>query len=924
MNKDFLVKSLFIILFILLSSIPAFPRNYVSISVATSFPVTCSDNDSIVFLDDVSSATGLLVFDGADNVWVNGQGYTATWDTDYGSGIKALYFANSPTGDTVSNLRVVSGGGYNGADTSFDCDVVNMVTALGILFEDCYFEANGHNAKCFHALEGYPRGIEFASDSLVNMSTSYTVRAYYDSGVMKFDDGSMDYLDPYEWHLNVHDCYLYGPHTGIASTHLVRLRIHKNKFACDAVNEYYPTYDGNSYHTSVNPYAVTLFRAYAGTVIDSNIIIAGDVREGCEGFLVECGQGTEDNPIRIFGNIMDIHNGPNLYIPAGQCGGIMNRGRGHFYVDIYDNDITITVDDDDGTSAIGVQGIGLRLEHGDENYECGSGWSSYNDDYGNRIRFITSGTTTTYPISFCNGGGSLNYDGGNSVGNVCYGNYVEGRTSLFSFGATFGAQNMNSWYGYAYACTLNAIDGVPEEVFRVGRWEGSPDSSYGNIAQDFVFEGDITDWHDILFVSGSGESSLEFWRTLSLYVIGVDSLPLRNALVSWTDNYGDTGSAYTDNNGWAHPVVRHWKELDNAADSTAFNPFQIVATYNTWADTIDEFNVSPTNFTDTLYMPFAGKGSRPDNLIEIFIHASVGHSAMTDVTAPYDGGFKHLLYTLVSNRIWPLSTQMYDFRSNTAHGAGWEGLKSAYAQEVYETPWNDPNFVQNGSILNQDFAFAGSPYWLAPVNWWETLEYYPLFWNETYNPRDTAHAWGKLMLPNIVVDHHAGAGDSLIDTVNYNIIEWKTSFFWQVSAATYYDDYKDYIQEFCDSAGRYESKIFVIMFGSPAKLGSAEDGGPTNNAATMSLSAWTRDTLVTPPNVFVFHYYDVLVDTNHTSERYGCCKEEYEGSDSHPNTLGSETLRASHLAFQDWLYDQLYYDYWPTTNPAHYLRRSRR
>lgn len=885
-----------LIILLLLPSL-LYARNYRAINSGTSFPVTLVANDSAVFTSNTTTTGNGLILSG-DSIYVNGAGYTMTWGTNYGDNQNGLYISNGVDHVIVHKLRLEHGGGYRAVpyDTSSDCDGIDFRTCTDVLIESCYVEADGHNAKGFQVLNGsYPRGIELACDTFLVNGKGYTSRAAYDAACGRIDGGSMTYLSPYDYHFDIHDCYFYGPHTGIGSIWNIKLRIHKNTFACDAVNEYYSTYDGNSYHTSVNPYAVTCFRLAGGSIIDSNTITAGQLREGCEGFLLECADASAESPVLVFGNVMNINNGPNFYIEDGQCGGIMNRGRGHRYVYIYDNDITITVDDDTSTHAIGIEGIGLRLEHGNENYECGSGWSSYNKAYNNRVSFVSDGNTSTYPLSFCNGD--------SSTGNECYGNYFEGVNSLFSFGATFGAANMNCMNALAYACTLNAIDGVPDEVFRVGRWTGSPDSSYGNIARDFVYQGDITDWHDVTFIAGSGEHSIEWQRTLDIYVYGQDSLALDSAIVIAIDAYGHTqDTAYTDETGHAQPIVTHRKELYIAADSTGHNPFMIKAVQGAYRDSIS-LTVSPTAYTDTIYIAGAGTGERPDSLVGLFVHASVGRGVLKDLW-PYATPLLWRADSLVAAREWPLNNELYNFNWNGTHGASPYGLRSS----AYATG-NENN--QMGWELSYDFPLSGyDGGWMSQENWDEKIDFWRDFFNTTYNPRTGNYAWSAMMLPDSIWDYTANP-DSFVAYIDYDYIIMKTSYFWQDATYELINTYKSRIQAACDSAANYPDKVFGFWFGSPVKLGGPTNPSSADRAANMQLDKWFRDTLVTPANVVTWGYYHILVESSPDSTRYGCIKSIYESGDDHPNDAAYAVLQDSTVKWFDWFFDYLY-DYYDT------------
>jgi hypothetical protein len=546
---------------------------------------------TFVLSGSLTSATdGIHIGDNVHDILLNLGSDTITFgiaggDNNYGIG---LYW-------NPYNVEIRGGWIIHGGDVSVGNAEGNNCIFLGnshdIFFNNVSASVDGIDGKCL-SNNGTTYNLEIAGGSFASNSTAFTSRCTTTGAVICFSPqkilpGESDY------HINIHDIEIgNGPHTGISILKGSGTRclayIHNNSISIDAVNDLYPDSDGNTCHSSGNAHCIEIYGLQAGSKIYDNILRSGNQREGSQGILLQDCKGTTDQPVEVYGNDIDVSNGPNRPSPSGKVCGLYWRyvpgevGTWNCYNHIYDNRFKLTVDTDTNTTHIG------RLAEGVSVYFYDS--CAHNIFENNHVEVVSLSDTGFIEVaaiglglrdtteSICAG----------AVDNIFRYNYYKAPRNPVAFGNSRGEPGNNF---VLYRDTIDCLHSGPDSttiVFdQTGTWWKH---STGNRLIDCVFLNQAND-ADVVFsyqpedgTDGLGED-LRFERTLKVWVRGYNNLPVVDALVTAVNNYGDTVFVgNTGLGGLAAGVVtykyfaRDPIENDDIIlkDSTGYNDFSLI------------------------------------------------------------------------------------------------------------------------------------------------------------------------------------------------------------------------------------------------------------------------------------------------------------------------------------------------------------
>jgi len=426
------------------------------------------------------------------------------------------------------HIKVV--GGYilhNPVDSTADRNRCVTMTGHDLLLEDVNAVVKGYNGTTLYGSGDSSYSNEISGGVYRSEVTGFDSRCNFDACVMLFNRHFRATLQASgaDFHFDIHDVIIDGgPHAGIVVYKSEpKFKIHDNDIMTDARNDFYLTNDGLCHSTS-NPYGIVLAYPDAGTKIYNNTITSGTQFGGNRGILIERAAGTAENPVEIYDNIINVHEGPNVeYGDNLPLHGLRMR-YGNQYVHVYDNTIICVGDNLSSTGSYGSVVHTLR-------YSCDEG-TSHNLFEGNRIiaRALTPGVVTNALI-FDGLGASPPVDPTFVIRN----NYLESSGTIVKYGEYNGGGPGIVLSGDTLAFASTAYDPATFYVgHKLNNWNCS-----GNIARDLVYKNGASDTN-IVF-SGNGTLDIAIQRsTMNIHVVDIDGLNISGAVVTVVDGSGDT------------------------------------------------------------------------------------------------------------------------------------------------------------------------------------------------------------------------------------------------------------------------------------------------------------------------------------------------------------------------------------------------
>jgi hypothetical protein len=521
----------------------------------TSLPYTAS----ISF--DTLDLAGTKLLSNGNGIAITGRNVVLNLGTD------TLQFGNATGNDFyglylsgTSNVTVVGGHILRTVATGRRMDGIKVFNSSSLLFQGTNVTVNGHDAHCINVEGGLvgTYNVEFRGGRWTSNSESYSSREAYTGAV--FTSGSMPATaGAFDLKL-VGVRILNGPGQGI----ILRGKsfVQSCTLSVDAYNKYWDTvYNWGQAPIGAswaNPYCILARGIEAGSEISGNLILSGTQRYGSRGIMFEISQGTSSNPIRVFNNVIDVHEGPNKESGngAGNCQGFRIRGVEDSNIFIYNNSITCTVDDNAATTAYGREGRVF--------YHSLGGPSAQNIVVrSNTIRAVSLGGNTS-PFA-------LVVEGNNAGLNNRYEfNRIESSGEIVKLGGLQGACKNVVLFSDTLGFLPNAV--ADKATFSVGYYN---DSSVNNVARDCMYLNGARDTN-IVWTNSSADNELSIERMMAVTAIGSNGLPVPNATVTVRNAYGKTVlSGITGSRGQLAGGVAYWYESEDKTDSLAFNPVTI-------------------------------------------------------------------------------------------------------------------------------------------------------------------------------------------------------------------------------------------------------------------------------------------------------------------------------------------------------------
>lgn len=606
-------------------------------------PITIDTSNACYGLNgDISTSDTAITFTGTDILFDMG-GYTLTFanatDIHNSWGIK---FSGNGT-STCKNIKLYNGSIVLGGSGLPDSNTCVMLDGSGagskITFDSVYFYVWGNNGHCLNQGVGSDTDhwdwlfhhCRFGSgvDGFYN-------RMHQDGNIMRMNQDLLQDVDSaditslgetFSYNVKFDSCVVDSCPAGMGLSGV--LLVHACSVMVDMRNEYWDSVavTDESWKGLANSAAIGTNHAGKGSIIDSNVVIAGSNYEGCdEGIIIQVGQASEENPILVFDNKMDIRAGYDPYYEWGLWAKGIKMRYGNAWVKVYNNDITVHIGDAD--SGYGKNCAGISYITGDS-LDWGWGDSHLPDSniwiYGNTIE------TVPHPIG---GVSDIPWDGMRGV-------FISSGKGLDSAEYDWEGANIN-WYGntiktYGWVYNIGGGDGsatgvlIKEDTVNHQPSITGPDHDVYAVYSDAGSEpaptqhGDLNFALDQYYLNGS-ETNIQVGSRANLLSIGLkktcsitvtnDGSPVEGITVTATSAYGTTFSDETNGNGIANPIVIYKQWFDDIPDSTSYNDYVFSITEDDITDTI---TVDWETYEGTITGSWSGESSTAANKVIIII-----------------------------------------------------------------------------------------------------------------------------------------------------------------------------------------------------------------------------------------------------------------------------------------------------------------
>jgi len=626
---------------------------------------------------------------------------TITFGTDGGNNHYGIQFDYSS-----HHIKIIGGTIYHGG--AGDGNVCLQFGGTNdVLIEGTDMRIAGSNGHCVYSPSlGEPGNynIEASGGNYHSDVTGYTNRCNYDGSALWFGTTYSGYGN---YHYKIHGINLVtGPSQGL----IVSGRSGGNDalvfvYACtlqsDARNDFY-TSGNNTCLSAANPYQICASHIAGGSEIHDNVITSGTNYGGSRGIILEMCNGTPDNYVEVYNNHVDVHEGVNLEESRGLVQ-VLRMRFGNKYVHVHNNTLIGTGSTTHGSSYGGEVAVFRLTATDEEGHEPDHGIIIERNMF--RAVALSSDVDAWAGVfeSFPNIGNIYRYNRFESPGEIiCFGEMNHGADGIMLFADTF----------------VQLSPSYDPKTVVVG-W------------QNFFSASDDT-LRDCVYLSGASEEGIVFGasgsdyrleRTLSLQVMGNNSLPVRQAVVTVVNNYGHTVlSGTTNSNGIVTGAVTYHWEQNTGSDSTDYNDFTVKAKKES-DSTVLSFAVTANSTSPALTLTNT-PGEEPD--IDATPPATIGnlnaipgtnHGAIDlSWTAPGDDGYtgtaNHYVIKYSTNPItgsnWSAAMAVSDpplpSAAGTTESFTIEDLSEGYTYYVAIETYDEENNVSNLSNVPQAYA----------------------------------------------------------------------------------------------------------------------------------------------------------------------------------------------------------------------------
>ena len=498
---------------------------------SASLPYNVSQSNLLILTNGNLSTTGSAINVGDFNdVMIDGGGDTIYFGSGGGDNSYGVKLSYSPERIQIKNITLI----HNVSDISQaqGCDPIHIMGDDSVFVENVKMVARGVEGNCLDATTNGGNGIAnlwIKDCECENLAHSYENRSGDPASAIRIcADGSSLGEDQYTAKLeNV--TVTTTPHSAIfttgSATARPKLIIHDCNLTVDAHNDMYDETNATSFHSSGDAYAISAYRLGAGSQIYNNVIRSGYLHEGGQGMIIQGAQGTASQPIDIYDNDIQIHNGPNeynlryggdgksvgLYLrwPAG------NSNMSNCYVRFHNNLVKTYADGSASTLYTGGSAQGIRIHVDSGFHHC--------EVYNNQVYALRS-------------------DSLSPTGDVT------------TIAAMFGKVDVNRNDTYAQKNKL----GIEENKFYGNYYYAPATPLYlGSIALHELGGGSLKMYDDTIYVntSSGASSTIEFPQEGTFRFSSCGSHLIDYTLLGYANNEGiKFGNINTDDNGLGKDV----------------------------------------------------------------------------------------------------------------------------------------------------------------------------------------------------------------------------------------------------------------------------------------------------------------------------------------------------------------------------------
>lgn len=591
------MKNLLLILLVLTLPAAVFGTTHTITSLPYTFETADmtggGETDTLVLSGTLhSDGDGITLYGSfLNNVVLDLGGDTVYFGEDGGVGHRGLEI-NGPTSTRPYNITVINGGFIHNPPSQtgvYNC-LGLYLQGHDVTIEDVYFEAKNGNGttidettRCAESGGSNTYGNVFRNCQFKNSSTGHYRRDYYTGATFHIDNcrgfyevPPVGYLgDPEDfYHFTFDSCTFEGIHAQLVvygrsgDAGGARLIFTNNTTIPDARNDTYSYPSGNILYGDANAYGLVTTYLSGGSIINDNDFLAGTSYGGGRGLYIGTMQWDDstysEQPVQIYRNYINIHQGPGDYYRPMPAHGIRVRQNNIRWLDFQHDTVIVHADDDVGTTHTDEEAYALR-------------WSPYQGE-----------------SEFCSFEGCLfvcsTTVNNNSTAAICWDAAIIGSPNLVFTGNK--ALSQGTIIRYAVQSSADSLAMGPNDTLgfiepTVNPYtfelctDGYSIDAVGNTITDPVFI-DGAGPEDFRFAN-VGSKDVTISRTLSIYVQGaVNSQPRSGATVTVLNNLDDTVMTGTTSSGGLVTGTVTMVHAGNSSVDTSLadvNPFRLYASY---------------------------------------------------------------------------------------------------------------------------------------------------------------------------------------------------------------------------------------------------------------------------------------------------------------------------------------------------------
>ena len=616
----------------------------------TSLPYEFTPDDMTIGQTDTLILQGTRLTSTTSGIRISSSSATDVRDVVINLGNDTLVFGTSggngnagisisgPISHRPNNIKVVGGHIlHQPSGTTASGNRCISIAGRGVTIENVNATIRGDNGMVVSGGSNNVYGIKIIGGRFTSLVMGFDSRCNYDAPVVKLDRlynlPNVSALPGDTLHalidgLTIDD----GPHIGIAimgydwsDGNLGYAEIRNCSIKTDGRNDFYPSNSGLC-NSAANPYALVLKNVGPGTSAHHNTITSGTSYAGCRGILIERGRGTASNAVKIYKNVVDIHEGPNVEYSTGPVHALRIR-FGPLDIDVDSNTFIATADNDPSTTSMNDNINMIRISNE------GNGIAQADVRLRNNRIEARSLDNSGVTIS------AVNFDQIEVAASSTFeNNYIASCGTIYEIGGYNGEAPGNVILGDTVTFISPQLN---PRTWEIGYLSLNYDCS-GNIARDVTYLGGTSD-KDIRFAN-DGNCDISLQRTLNVQVVGNNGLTVSGAQVTVTNGYNQTVLSGLTSNGVRSGPVTYWYESRAGADSTSFGTFRVKVKKGSDSTLVNHV-VSATSTLPILTLQNTpGEGTQVDTIPPANINdleASVGSQqgqVILGWTAPGDDG----------------------------------------------------------------------------------------------------------------------------------------------------------------------------------------------------------------------------------------------------------------------------------------------